>query len=157
VLFSVKIAGEDGYAYCLCEHQSSVNRYMSFRLLKYKCAIYDYHRLTYPKSKYLPLVHQFVIYNGVAKYYAPRDIFQLFQNPQIGKEMFLAPCHVIDLQRINDEALQEYSKAKIMLYMLKHIFDDDLLIPLEKIIDDLRQNATEKFIYIKSIFEYSPK
>jgi predicted transposase/invertase (TIGR01784 family) len=154
-LFSVKIAGEDGFAYFLCEHQSSVDEDMSFRLLKYRCAIYDYHRKTHKKDKYLPLVHQFVVYNGVAKYVAPLDIFQLFRDSELGKELFLAPHHLIDLQRLRDEELRPYDNAKVMLYILKHIFDDDLLAPLEKIVDDLQQQAKEKFIYIKSIFEYS--
>ncbi|CAM4394190.1 MAG: Recombination-promoting nuclease RpnD [Legionellaceae bacterium] len=51
LLYSVNLKGEKAYIYILAEHQSSCDKLMPFRILKYTCAIMDKHQKQYPQSK----------------------------------------------------------------------------------------------------------
>ncbi|MEA0465437.1 Rpn family recombination-promoting nuclease/putative transposase, partial [Escherichia coli] len=43
-LFSMKtVSGEEGYIYCLAEHQSTENAFMAFRMLRYAVAAMQRH------------------------------------------------------------------------------------------------------------------
>jgi len=62
VLYSLKTAGGDGYIYVLIEHQSTPDRHMAFRLLRYAVAVMQRH-LDAGHTK-LPLVIPVLFYNG---------------------------------------------------------------------------------------------
>ena len=55
VLYQAKINGTDGYIYLLAEHQSTSDRLMAFRLLRYTCRIMAHH-IEHLKHRTLPVV-----------------------------------------------------------------------------------------------------
>jgi predicted transposase/invertase (TIGR01784 family) len=154
MLFSVKIDKEDSYMYVLAEHQSTIDKEMSYRLMRYSFYIYDYHKKTYPQGEYLPLVYAFVVYNGKMKYVNVLDFFEFFKNPKRAREFFNRPFQLVNISSMSDEEIFEHNLDKLMMYMLKHIYDEDLLPALEKAIDPLQEMANHNFIYLKTIFRY---
>ena len=68
--FKTKIEGREAYLYLLLEHQSTPDKLMPFRLLKYMCNIIDHHLTTHgtKHDKIIPLIYPVVIYHGKRKY-----------------------------------------------------------------------------------------
>ena len=105
LLYSVELGQGEGYIYLLLEHQSSPDRLMAFRLLKYMVNIMEHH-LKKHKTKTLPLVFPMVYYTGARKatQFVP-DMMDLFEQPELAKAHFLKPFTLIDLQRLSDDEL----------------------------------------------------
>lgn len=133
VLFKTTINGNDAYIYLLLEHQSTPDKLMPFRLLKYICNIIDQHLKTYGGKK-IPLVYPTVVYNGKRKYPFSTNLADLVDAPkELVDHYFLKPFQLIDLGQIDDETLKKHAWAGIMEFALKHIFARDILPYLQDI------------------------
>lgn len=64
LLFSISFAGRKAFIYALFEHQSSIDRWMAFRLLCYIVHIWELFLKQNPKAKKLPLIIPIVLYHG---------------------------------------------------------------------------------------------
>jgi predicted transposase/invertase (TIGR01784 family) len=153
-LFSVKFGQDTGYLYLLCEHQSTVDKYMAQRMMKYRMVISDYHRANNPKDPYLAPVYPMIIYNGTSPYNASLDFFDLFRDKQLAKDLFINPVQIINLPQVSDEEILKFTTSNLLLYMLKHIHDEDIFTSILKITDYLEDTANRNFLYIESIFRY---
>ena len=60
---------QEAFIYIACEHQSSVDQLMAFRLWKYTLLLAERHL---DKKGNIPLIFPLVVYAGKAKYTAPR-------------------------------------------------------------------------------------
>jgi predicted transposase/invertase (TIGR01784 family) len=107
VLFSAKFQGRYGYIYILLEHQSTVSRFMAFRLFKYMVNICDRYMREHKKSKYLPLVYPIVIYNGAASFNAPRNLWDLFSDKILAKNFWVEDYQLVNVHEIPDEELKK--------------------------------------------------
>jgi predicted transposase/invertase (TIGR01784 family) len=152
-LFSVKFDREDGYLYLLSEHQSSIDRFMSLRLMKYMLMICDNHCKS-TKSKHLPLIYPVVYYSGKKKYTAPLDFFQLFSKPDLAKEYFIGPYQLIDLNKLADDDIKKTLWVGAMFYLMKHIQDTDILPFLIDFKSHLKEIAGINYLYVEAIFMY---
>lgn len=128
LLYSVKLnTKETGYLYLLAEHQSTPQRLMPFRLLKYISQIIDQHLKQNPNAT-LPVVYPLVFYNGEIKYPFSMDLFELFGKHQdIMKSILLTPFQLIDISQISDRELKKHPWAGLFEFMMKHIYVRDIL------------------------------
>ena len=62
LLYSVQIQGKLGYL-ILCEHQSTQDKLITFRILKYAIQIWGNHIAKKPGTK-LPLIYPLIVYSG---------------------------------------------------------------------------------------------
>jgi len=144
VLYKATIAGEEGYVYLLCEHQSTVDVLMAFRVWQYIVAIWADH-LKQTNGKKLPLVIPLVFYHGQQPYTANCDIRDLIQAPPaLIDNVLFQPFTLIDTHDLPDETLREQHWAGIMAFVMKHIFARDALGFLQQILDHLRQFEQEE-------------
>ena len=141
-LYQVNIAGKPGYLYLLCEHQSSVERLMPFRLWQYIVAIWAAH-LKKTQSEILPLVLPMVFYHGHGPYTGPRDIQSLIDAPANLIERLFEPFHLIDSHDLCDEALREQKWAGIMAFVLKHARARDFMVFMQSFIEMLNRLEQE--------------
>jgi predicted transposase/invertase (TIGR01784 family) len=153
-LFSVKFGEENGYLYLLAEHQSTIDKFMTLRLMKYMLMIVEHHKSNHPKDKYLAPVYPLVIYNGSDDYKAPNDFFELFRDKNLAKDLFMGPVQLINLPKISDEEILNFTVANLLMFMLKHINDEDIFSSISKIAHYLEITANRNFLYIESIFRY---
>ncbi|MDX2021270.1 MAG: Rpn family recombination-promoting nuclease/putative transposase, partial [Deltaproteobacteria bacterium] len=77
LLFSANIKQTRGLIYCLFEHQSSVDRWMPLRLLKYVLRILDRHIET-THDEFLPIVLPVVLHHSDTGWTASTTIQALF-------------------------------------------------------------------------------
>lgn len=127
ILYKAKIAGQVAYIYLLCEHQSSVDSWMPFRLWQYIIKIWTDHRKQ-TKSKKLPLVIPLVFYNGENRYDGSLDIRELIDAPlELIEKTLFKPFHLIDTNDIEDETLRKQHWAGVMCFVMKHIYARDFI------------------------------
>lgn len=88
LLFSARLhGGQPVLLYFLLEHQSSVDRWMAFRMLRYVVRQLELWLQRHPDSEALPVVIPVVMYHGLESgWTAPRRMEELFHLPREGAE-----------------------------------------------------------------------
>ena len=139
VLYKTLIDGREAYLYLLLEHQSSIDKLMPFRVLKYIVHVMDRHvKLT--GKKVLPLVYPLVVYHGRKKWPYSTDIREIVDAPkEFIDRFFLKPFHLIDLGHIDDEELKRHATAGVVEFIFKHIHDWDMLPAIREAADLMRR------------------
>lgn len=79
------------------------------------------------KNEKLPIVIPVVIYNGYKKYSAPRNFWDLFDDPTMAKNLMDLPYKLIDLQAMGDEDIRKQQHLGMMQFFLKHIHESDMI------------------------------
>src|SRR4051812_36845807 len=77
LLFSVAVASRPALVYVLCEHQSSVDRFMAFRLLRYIVLIWERQLADNPRAHRLPAVFPVVVHHSATGWTAPIELADL--------------------------------------------------------------------------------
>lgn len=143
VLYQVQIANHSGYIYILCEHQSTIDNLMPFRLWGYMLRIWEEH-LKQTKSSTLPLIFPMVFYNGRVLYHGPRSLHALLQGPrELIQTVLFEDFHLIDTHDLADEALQKQRWAGVLAFMFKHVYDRDVGPLLPFVIEMLKELQNE--------------
>jgi predicted transposase/invertase (TIGR01784 family) len=123
------------YVYLLLEHQSKPDRFMAFRILRYMMNIIARHMEQNPRDKTLPLVYPVVFYNGTQKYNAPLNIWELFKDSKLAKDIWTNDYKLINVQEIPDEEFKTRIWSGILEFFLKNIHHRNLLQKIDEIAD----------------------
>lgn len=150
LLYQVKIEGQDSYFYVLLEHQSSSDKLMPYRLIKYMIGIIDHHLKKNGGSR-LPFIFPIVLYTGEKPYRYSMDLFDLFEDhKELARDTWIRAFHLVDLTQVSDEELKKYSWFGTMALMLKHVHDPDIL-PLFKsqlqILRKIEKEGESEYLY----------
>ncbi|HEX8435937.1 Rpn family recombination-promoting nuclease/putative transposase [Archangium sp.] len=88
LLFSARLrTGRPVLLYVLLEHQSSVDRWMAWRMLRYVVRLAEQWRQAHPEGTRLPVILPLVMYHGTGgAWTAPRQVEELFDLPEEGEE-----------------------------------------------------------------------
>jgi len=120
---------EKAFIYTLLEHQLECDYWISLRLWQYSLLLLERHKKDKEK---LPLVLPLVLYNGKKKYTAPKNLWELFNNPVLAKKAMGEDYQLIDLQSMSDDEIDYEKHLSFVLYTMKHIHDRDVLKMLER-------------------------
>jgi predicted transposase/invertase (TIGR01784 family) len=156
LLFSVKMNNnQPGYIYILLEHQSTPDKFLAFRILKYMVSIMEDH-LKKNKNQELPVIYPLVFYTGSKEYTYAADLFDLFGgNKKIAMDIMYKPFHLIDLNKISDEKLQLSLLFGVVARILKHAHEKNAVDFLKTVMKDLRTIANlEGIEYIYATITY---
>lgn len=138
LLYSAEFGDKLGYLYLLVEHQSTPDKLMAFRVLKYMVAIMEYH-IKKTNSDKLPIVYPVIFYTGNKSYNYSTDLFDLFgSKKELVKDILWRPYQLIDLSKIPDEKLKEFLRYGVVARTMKHIYEKDFLPVMRELIEDLR-------------------
>jgi predicted transposase YdaD len=88
LLFTARLReGRSLLLYVLLEHQSSVDRWMALRMLRYVVRLVEHWRQQHPESTVLPVIIPLVMYHGPdGAWSAPRRVEDLFDLPGEGEQ-----------------------------------------------------------------------
>src|SRR3990167_2017190 len=112
---------ESAYLYLLVEHQSTSDKWLPFRLVKYMCRIADQEKKQNPRQEYLPIIFPLIFYNGKGRYADSTYLFDLFGKfKEMAKEIFSKPFQLVDLNDIPDETLRAHQWSGVMELALKY-------------------------------------
>ncbi|WP_213990227.1 Rpn family recombination-promoting nuclease/putative transposase [Sodalis sp. dw_96] len=120
MLYSVRTRRGKGYIYCLIEHQSSPQKMMAFRLMRYSLAAMQQHLDM--GNKVLPVVVPLLFYHGTRKGYPYKnDWFDCFDNNALARQVYNCPFPVIDLSMMSDDEIKTHGRVAMLELVLKHI------------------------------------
>lgn len=120
VLYSLKTVKGDGYAYVLIEHQSSPDRLMPFRLMRYAIAAMQRHLEAGHKT--LPLVIPVLFYQGGRTPYPySMNWLELFSEPEQAARLYGGHFPLVDITVIPDEEIFTHRRMALLTLLQKYI------------------------------------
>src|SRR5690606_19872690 len=110
LLFSIELDGARVYIYLLLEHQSSNDRHMPRRMLRYLDRIWARYRKAHPHDP-LPIVVPIVVSHAPGGWTSPRDMHALFEPnpasvPELARYVPSFSIIVEDLAHLSNEQLR---------------------------------------------------
>lgn len=125
VLYSLKTRAGQGYIHVLIEHQSTPDRHMAFRLLRYAIAAMQRHLDAGHKS--LPLVIPLLFYTGKRTPYPwSTNWLELFVSPATAQELYSSSFPLVDVSVIPDNEIMNHRSMAALTLLQKHIHQRDL-------------------------------
>ncbi|QUY48934.1 Rpn family recombination-promoting nuclease/putative transposase [Serratia plymuthica] len=126
VLYSLKTtSGDEGYVHVLIEHQSTPDKHMAFRLIRYAVAAMQRH-LDAGHEK-LPMVIPVLFYTGKRTPYPySTNWLQEFDNPELAGKLYADEFPLVDVTVIPDDEIMEHRSMAALTLLQKHIRQRDL-------------------------------
>lgn len=132
VLYSLKTGNGDGYVYCLIEHQSTPDKHMAFRLMRYAIAAMQRHLDAGHKT--LPLVIPVLFYQGkVSPYPYSMSWLDEFETPEYARTLYGGNFPLVDITIIPDDEIMQHRRMAILELLQKHIRQRDLTELLDQL------------------------
>jgi recombination-promoting nuclease RpnB len=125
VLYSLKTTAGDGYIHVLIEHQSTPDRHMAFRLIRYAVAAMQRHLEAGHKK--LPLVIPVLFYTGKRSPY-PYSTRWLdeFNDPAQAERLYGGAFPLVDVTVISDDEIMTHRSMAALTLLQKHIHQRDI-------------------------------
>lgn len=125
VLWSIKMQSGSGYVYALIEHQSTPDKHMTFRLMRYAFAIMARHMDA--GNEHLPLVIPMLFYHGrITPYPFSMCWLDSFAQPALAREIYGDNFPLIDVTSFTDDEIQQHRRIAILEFLQKNIRQRDL-------------------------------
>lgn len=139
MLYSLKTVCGDGYIHVLIEHQSSPDKHMAFRLMRYAIAAMQRHLEVGHKT--LPLVIPILFYQGRRSPY-PYSMNWLdnFVDPQLAGKIYSQNFPLVDITVIADDEIMQHRSMAALTLIQKHIRQRDLTRLFDKLAGLLTRN-----------------
>ncbi|EAU4681033.1 Rpn family recombination-promoting nuclease/putative transposase [Salmonella enterica] len=113
VLYSVKMQGTSGYIHVLIEHQSTADKKMAFRMMRY--AIAAMHRLLKDENGPLPLVVPLLFYQGkTSPYPLSMSWLDMFALPELARRIYSEPFPLVDITVIPDDDIMQHRRIALL-------------------------------------------
>ncbi|MFZ3521966.1 Rpn family recombination-promoting nuclease/putative transposase, partial [Vibrio harveyi] len=126
VLYSMETDSGVGYVYALIEHQSSPDKHMGFRMMRYAIAAMKQHLDA--GNDTLPLVVPLLFYHGrTSPYPYSTNWLDEFENPEIAKALYSQDFPLVDVTVISDDEIIRHKRVALLELVQKHVQQRDLL------------------------------
>lgn len=113
VLYSVKMQGTSGYIHVLIEHQSTADKKMAFRMMRY--AIAAMHRLLKDENGPLPLVVPLLFYQEkTSPYPLSMSWLDMFALPELARRIYSEPFPLVDITVIPDDDIMQHRRIALL-------------------------------------------
>ena len=134
VLYSLKmINGDKGYVQVLIEHQSTPDKHMAFRMIRYAVAAMQSHLDAGHKK--LPLVIPVLFYTGKRTPYPySTNWLEEFADPELAKNLYSNDFPLVDITVIPDEDIMEHRSMAALTLIQKHIHQRNLTVLIDKLV-----------------------
>lgn len=141
ILYSLKTRAGDGYLYALIEHQSSPDKNMAFRLMRYAIAAMQRH-LDKGHGE-LPMVIPMLFYHGrVTPYPWSLRWLDAFQLPQQAEELYTNAFPLVDITQLPDAEIVQHRRIAMLELLQKHVRQRDMLEFQEQLVSLLALGYT---------------
>lgn len=149
LIYKARFEGSDIYIFILLEFQSTVDRFMSLRMLRYISELYEYlvknHRL-----KTLPAVFPVMLYNGEKRWTAPEELSILIENSISEKYIPKFRYYKIAENEFSKDFLKGIKNAVSALFYTENCSGVELQEEIDSIVNLLKAEKPEEislFIY----------
>jgi predicted transposase/invertase (TIGR01784 family) len=143
ILYAVETCNTPGLIYCVIEHQSSPDKLMAFRLLRYCLAAMQSHLRKGHDS--LPLVVPLLFYHGtITPYPYSTNWLDLFSQPGLAATLYSQPFALVDVTVLADEEIMRHRRVALLELVQKHIRQRDMMELAGELRDLLRQGLCSR-------------
>ncbi|WP_017799956.1 Rpn family recombination-promoting nuclease/putative transposase, partial [Winslowiella toletana] len=150
VLYSLYTDCGEGYIYCLIEHQSTPDKNMTFRLMRYAIAAMQRHLDA--GHERLPLVIPVLFYHGATSPYPySMNWLKAFDAPERAARIYGSDFPLVDITVIPDEQILTHRSVALLEYLHKHSRQRDLMQMLEPLATMIKGNYTTRDQLIAAI------
>lgn len=152
ILYSLQTQAGEGYIYLLIEHQSSADRHMAFRLMRYAIAAMQRH-LDKGHTQ-LPLVIPLLFYHGsVSPWPYPMCWLAGFADPDVARQIYSKDFHVVDITTTPDNEIMRHRRVAMLELLQKHIRQRDMMDLHEQLVSLLALGYTSRR-QLKTLLHY---
>jgi len=152
VLWSLKTTKGEGYIYIVIEHQSSPDRHMAFRLMRYAMSAMQRH-LDAGYNR-LPLVVPMLFYHGLESPYPyPLSWLEEFDDPVQASRLYMGSFPLVDITVIPDDDIMQHRRIALLELIQKHIRKRDLMELIDRL-GALMVTGCANDTQLKSLFNY---
>lgn len=142
VLYSLKTARGEGFVYCLVEHQSSQDRHIAFRIMRYAIAAMQRHLDS--GHEQLPLVIPVLFCHGRASpWTCAMNWTELFSEPEIARQLYTGDFPLVDVGALDDNDIMTHRRMAMLELLLKHARTRDLAELTEQLVTLLLSGYTD--------------
>ena len=144
--------GRDGYIYTLIEHQSSPDKFIPLRMMRYILAVMEQH---VEKHKCAPVVIPVLFYHGAVRPYPyPLNWVDCLDDPEYGREIYgeSKPFSLVDVSTLDDDEIEQYRRMAALMYTMKSGTQGDLIELIGKSI-----TLTDKYgssVHLNTVLTY---
>lgn len=133
ILWSMKTtSGDDGYIHLLLEHQSTADKNMAFRQMRYAIAAMQRHLEA--GHKRLPLVIPVLFYHGKqSPYPCSTNWLDGFSNPELAGKVYSNTFPLVDVTVIDDNDIMNHRRMAALTLLMKHIRQRDMMELLDSL------------------------
>lgn len=134
VLYSLRTSNGTGYIYTLIEHQSSSDKHMAFRLMRYAIAAMQRHIEAGHTA--LPLVVPLLFCHGRATPWPyTTDWTALFAEPELARRLYTRSFPLIDVGAMDDADIMKHRRMA-MLELTSHLSSqEDVLMTIAEYLE----------------------
>ncbi len=152
VLWRMKTTDGKGYIYLLIEHQSTPDKLMAFRLIRYAIATMQRHLDEGHRT--LPLVIPALFYQGKLRCW-PWSLrwFDAFCDPVGARRLYNSPLPLVDIQAFSDAEILRHRSLAALTLLQKHIRRRDLTALMDKLAQ-LLQNSETPPQHVEALINY---
>ncbi|WGM03350.1 Rpn family recombination-promoting nuclease/putative transposase [Arsenophonus nasoniae] len=139
ILYSVSTSKGSGYIYVLIEHQSTPDKLMAWRLMRYSLAAMQKHLEA--GHKQLPLVFPILFYCGEQSPY-PYSTHWLdcFEDRKLAESIYTHPFKLADITTLDDGEIMQHKRMALLTLIQKHIRRRDMTELFDEIVTLLSYN-----------------
>lgn len=132
ILYSLQTREGLGYIYVLIEHQSTPDKLMPFRLMRYAIAAMQQHLDAGHDT--LPLVIPMLFYHGNVSPWPHRlNWLELFANTPLAESLYTQDFPLVDITVVPDSEIMTHRRMAMLELLFKHIRQRDLAALQEKL------------------------
>ena len=152
VLYRLETTSGDGYIQVLIEHQSTPDKHIAFRLMRYAIAAMQRHLEA--GNNTLPLVIPILFYAGrTSPHPYPTNWLELFSDPETARSLYGNAFPLVDVTVIPDDEIMHHRSMAALTLVQKHIRQRDLAELLEQLVTLLLSNHNSEQ-QLKSLIHY---
>jgi predicted transposase/invertase (TIGR01784 family) len=152
MIYKVSFRGKDVYIFLLIEFQSTVDRFMSLRVLRYITEFYEFLYKS-RKLKKLPPVFPLLLYNGRAKWNSPLNIMDLVEGNIPLQYIPRFQYYCIAENNFSKKTLRSINNVVSALFYVENSIPEELLQEIDVVVEIIKkENPREIELFKNWIF-----
>ncbi|WP_034250242.1 Rpn family recombination-promoting nuclease/putative transposase, partial [Arsenophonus nasoniae] len=139
ILYSVSTTKGSGYIYVLIEHQSTPDKLMAWRLMRYSMSAM--HKHLEAGHKQLPLVFPILFYCGEQSPHPySTNWLDCFHDRKLAERIYTNPFKLADVTTLEDGEIMRHKRMALLTLIQKHIRRRDMTELFDEIVTLLSYN-----------------
>jgi len=153
LIFKAYFKGNEVYIFILLEFQSTVDRFMTLRMLRYITELYEYLNRSY-KLKKLPAVFPIMLYNGEKRWTAPEELSILIEESIPEKYIPRFSYYKIAENEFGKDFLKGIKNSVAALFYTENCSSEELQHEIDTIVDLLQTEKPGETALFINWFKY---